>query len=132
MFGGDIEEYRYRIEQSKALAGKITSSPFNRKGTEIIYMERWISSVGYCLPITQFNNKQCDEIQRPFYNAILPKMGFNRHFPRAVIFGPKQPHGKQMTNYETVQYVSHLERFVGYVWQDNEMGNLMRIQMDQE
>ena len=38
----------------------------------------------------------------------------------------------QMTKYETVQYVSHLERFVGYIRQDNEMGNLMRMQMDHQ
>ena len=43
----------------------------------------------------------------------------------------KKSHGKQMINYETIQYVSNLERFVGYIRQDNEMGNLIRIQIDQ-
>ena len=33
--------------------------------------------------------------------------------------------------YSTQQYVCHLEHFVGYIRMENEMGNLMRIQVDQ-
>ena len=81
-------EYAHCLDQSKALAGKVVSSPFSRFDAKLIYRERWVSSVGYCLPITQFTNAQCDEIQKPLYNEMLLKMGFNHHFPRAVIFGP--------------------------------------------
>ena len=90
-----------------------------------------ISSIGYCLPITQFTDAQCDKIQQPGYNAILPKLGFNRHFPRAVIFGPAKYQGKQMIDYKIFQYTSHLVRFVGYLRQNKELGNVLRIQMDQ-
>ena len=58
-------------------------------------------------------------------------MGFNRDFPRAVIFGPTEFQGKNMKDYGTYQYTSHLIRFVGYLRQNEEMGNLLRIQMDQ-
>ena len=77
MSGHDDDEYIYRLEQSKTLAGKIHSSPFSRNAAEIIYRESWLSSVGYYLPITQFDAKQCKTIQSPFFNAILPNMGFN-------------------------------------------------------
>ena len=98
--GGETEEYEYILYQAKELAGKITASPFSRYDAEIIYRERWISTVGYCLPITQFTDEQCDEIQKHGYNSILPKMGFNRYFPRAVIFGPMKYQGKQLTDYK--------------------------------
>ena len=96
--GGDEAEYAYRLDQSQALAGKVVSSPLSRFDAELIYRERWISSIGYCLPITQFIDAQCDEIQKPMYNAMLPKMGFNPHFPRTVIFGPLIYQGKQITD----------------------------------
>ena len=108
MDGNDNEEYEYRLEQSKILAGKVITSPFNRTDAEIIYRERWLASVGYCLPVTQFSAKQSKVIQSPFFNATLPKMGFNRHFPRAVIFGPSKFQGKQLDEYATFQYTSHL------------------------
>ena len=95
MDGNDREEYVHRLEQSKTLAGKVQTSPFNRTDAEIIYRERWLASVGYCLPVTQFSNRQSKAIQTPFFNAILPKMGFNRHFPRSVIFGPSKFQGKK-------------------------------------
>ena len=78
--GGDESEFTYRLDQATALAGKIISSPFSRYDIEVIYNQRWISSVGYCLPVTQFTDAQCDKMQQPAYNAFLPKMGFNRHF----------------------------------------------------
>ena len=86
--GDDEAEFSFRSSQANALAGKVASSPFPRYDAELIYREWWISSIGYCLTITQFTAKQCDKIQQPEYNSILPKMGFNKHFPRAVIFGP--------------------------------------------
>ena len=44
--------------------------------------------------VTQFSAKQCEDIQHPFINAIIAKMEFNHHFPRAVAFGPKKYQGK--------------------------------------
>ena len=131
MSGSDKEEYMYRLEQSNAFAGKILSSPFTRIDTEIIYKERWISSVGYCLPVTQFFAKQCENIQRPCINPVVAKMEFNLHFPRAVVFGPKKYQGKHIDDYGVQQYLSHLERFVVYLHQDGKLGDLIRIQMDQ-
>ena len=129
--GGDEAEFSYRLDQATALAGKVTSSPFSRYDTKVIYNQRWISSVRYCLTITQFTDSQCSKIQQPAYNAILPKIGFNRHFSRAVIFGPVKYQGKQMIDYKIFQYTSHLVRFVGYLRQKQELGNVLRIQMDQ-
>ena len=99
--GGDEAEFSFRLDQAKALTGKVASSPFSRYGAEVIYRERWISSIGYTLPITQFNAKKCDKIQQPGYNSIFLKMGFNKHFPRAVIFAPPLKfQGKKMDDYK--------------------------------
>ena len=70
MCGGDTDEHTYRLAQSKLLAGKIKAAPFTRQDAEVIYRERWIASVGYCLPVTQFSAEQCADIQKPWYNAI--------------------------------------------------------------
>ena len=50
--GGDESEYIHRLDQARSLAGKVASSPFSRHDAEIIYRERWISSISFCLPIT--------------------------------------------------------------------------------
>ena len=94
MDGTDTSEYAYRLLQSQTLAGKIWSPPFSRLDAETIYRERWISSVGYCLPVTQLTDSQCEKNQGPFINAIIAKMGINCYFPRAVLFGPSKYQGK--------------------------------------
>ena len=128
--GNDRDEFAYRLTQAKDLAGRIRSAPFSREDAEVIYRERWLPSVGYCLPITQFSIKQCQKIQIPFYQAILPKMGFNRHIPTAVRFGPKKYNGKGLADFATQQHIQHLERFCGHIRRQKEIGNLLQIEMD--
>lgn len=57
MSGDDVEEYLVMLERGKVLAGKVQSSLISRRDAEITYRERWILSVGYCLPIAQFTEK---------------------------------------------------------------------------
>ena len=61
----DEAEFSFRLEQAKTFAGKVASSPFSKYDAEVIYRKRWISSFGYCLPITQFTVNKCDKIQQP-------------------------------------------------------------------
>ena len=49
----------------------------------------------------------------------------------AVIFGLAKYQGKKLIDYKVFQYTSHLMRFVGYLRQNQELGNILRIQMDQ-
>jgi hypothetical protein len=39
---------------------------------------------------TTLTNKDCEELQKPVVNAILPNMGIARSAPRAVVFGKSQ------------------------------------------
>lgn len=51
--------------------------------------------------------------------------------PRAVILGPPTFQGKQLINYKIYQYTSYLVRFVGYLRENDDIGNLVCIQMNQ-
>ena len=75
MDGNDSRDHRKGILQVQALSKNVSKSPLDRLDAETIYRERWVNSVGYGLPVTQFDEKQCEQIMKPFYAAILPKMG---------------------------------------------------------
>ena len=128
--GNDDDEYDFRLKQAKGLATKISTSPFTRTDAEIIYNERWIPSIGYCLPVTQFTHDQCNKIMVPFYASLLPKMGFNRHIPLAIRYGPKKYNGKGLTHLYTHQFLQHLIRFIGNLRCNDRVGLISRIQMD--
>ena len=75
----------------------------------MIYQQRWRPAITYCSPAANFTKQQCDRIQSPFYQVLLPMMGFNRHMPRAVIFGPKRYGGRGMMDLYTETGVQHIE-----------------------
>ena len=52
--GGDGDEFTFREKQVRALARDIVVGPPTKEDAETIYHEIWMSSVGYCLPVTQF------------------------------------------------------------------------------
>ena len=50
---------------------------------------------------------QLDGIQKPIINYILPKLGYNRHFPRAVVFGSPHFGGLNFKSLYADQGVKH-------------------------
>ena len=130
MDGKDKKEHKERMIAVKALASNIRNSPLDRQDAEIIYRERWVNSIGYCLRVTQFSNAQCEEIMKPFYMAMLPKMGFNRHIPLEVRYGPKKFNGKGLVHLATHQHAKHLEDFVAELRADTHLGKALRMEMD--
>lgn len=76
--GNFSDEYAYRLDSTRAKHWQLKYARFIT----------WDLNFGYCLPITTCFDKQCNQIQSPFYQIALPKSGMNRHMPKAVIHGP--------------------------------------------
>ena len=47
-------ELDYRTQDDIFLAGRIKKGSLSQQDTEIVYCERWVSSIKYYLPITRF------------------------------------------------------------------------------
>jgi hypothetical protein len=48
------------------------------------YNSLYMESLSYVTPSTLLSYKECDELHKSVFNAILPKMGINRNVSRAV------------------------------------------------
>ena len=57
-------------------------------------------------------------------------MGFNRHIPTEIRFGPKIYNRKGLVDLELHQFAQHIDRLTGYLRQDNEVGKLLSIQLE--
>jgi hypothetical protein len=71
--------------------------------------------IRYPLPVTMFTAKQCIQIQKPFVNAILPKIGLNRKTPRALVFGPKSLGGLEIMDLRVEQVAAQWETTKGHM-----------------
>jgi hypothetical protein len=80
--------------QKKAMKGKyilfgeeLMSSTVWRGESGMAYNSCNMPILVYGTPAMTLARKNCEEIQRPIVNAILPKMGIARSAPRVVVFG---------------------------------------------
>ena len=83
----------------------------------------------YPLSVTQFSQEQCDRIASPVVCATLSSMGFNKHTPREIVFGPPSLGGIGMHNLYVEQGIRHLSSLLGHVRQSGTTGSMMLAQL---
>jgi hypothetical protein len=66
------------------------------------------STLKYMLPATNIPWDTINKINQKFIYIILPKIGLNRHFPRAVIFAPSYFGGAELIHLPFEQGVAHI------------------------
>ena len=124
------QEYAVRLEKSRELAGRLQVSPLSIALSWQAYYCRWKPAITYCLPITTFTASECKKIQSPFFNALLPKLGINRHMPRDLLHGPAQVAGLGLVNLEAEQLSMHVSGLIAQVRKKDRVGKTMLASID--
>lgn len=93
----------------------------------LAYQSGWLSLLGFFLPITFFNRKQCEKLQTPVYQAIPPKMGYNRYIPLEVQYGPKNYGRAGLTHAYTEQAIKHEQYLTGTIQQQSQLAYTFMI-----
>jgi hypothetical protein len=94
------------------------------------YNAFYMLSLGYGTPATTLSKKDCEEIQRPVVNAILPKMGIARTAPRAVVFGTVQYGGLGLTHLAELQGKTCLQYLLGRLRYGDATGRLVQMLLE--
>ena len=102
-----------------------------RREAVTVYRSYYRAKFEYCLPITTFSKQQTALIEQPCINALLPKMGYNRHFPRALVFGPVQYGGLGIKNLYYSQGCQHMKWFLKVMRSDSTINPLLNILLRQ-
>jgi hypothetical protein len=119
------QDYEIRLEKSRELASRLLIAPLEIALTWQAYYCRWKPAITYGLPITTFSRKECQKIQSPFYGVLLPKLGINRHMPRALLHAPAQLAGLQLLNVEAEQLALHVAGVIKQVRKQDRVGQTM-------
>jgi hypothetical protein len=76
---GDCTAQKKAMKEKSILFGEATmSGTMWRSKSDMAYNYFYMSCLGYGTPATTLTKKDCEEIQRPVENKILPKMGISR------------------------------------------------------
>lgn len=73
-----------------------------------------IPTLYYPLPATTIPAKHLMKTQKKIANALLPKLGLNRTFPRAVVYAPKYFGGLGFSNLPMEQSIAHITSIIGH------------------
>jgi hypothetical protein len=72
-----------------------------------------MESLSYGTAAKSLDIKECEEIQRPVINVILPKMGINRNTSRSVVFGTSTYGGLGLDHLAAVEGFGQLQYLIG-------------------
>jgi hypothetical protein len=75
------------IDKALLYSNAIRNITMWRGESAVAYNSFYMPILGYGVPETTLTKEECEDIQRPVVNAILPKMGIARPAPRKVVFG---------------------------------------------
>ena len=109
------EEYKFRCKQIREFSRRVFNAPLSHWDSWVIYESRYRAIIRYPLPVTLFTMNQCMTIQRPFIDAILPKIGLNRKTPRVIVYGPKSLGGLEMMDLRVEQIAINFDTTRGHM-----------------
>ncbi len=123
--GNEVAQVDYLRSMSHQVSSLIVSSCFNWHEANIAYHMCWFTAVSYSLGMTTICDTDLISIQSHPTLSFLQKMGFNKHFPRAVTFGPPEFGGLALRHLPTEQGIAQITTFLDHVYHGTKTGRLI-------
>jgi hypothetical protein len=105
----------------------VARSPLSRHESWTFYHSIYLPSVTYPFPVGNLSESELILIQSRASRRMLPKIGYNRNTPKAVIYGPMTFGGIEMRTLYVKQGLGQLTFFLKFWRTDFEASQLLRI-----
>lgn len=92
-----------------------------------MYRAYYLSIFGYPHPVTTFTASQSKRIESSPIQASLVKLGYNRHFPRCVVFGPVEWGGHGLQSLRFIQGYRQIKLLLWVLNNDTKVTSLLTI-----
>jgi hypothetical protein len=102
-------------EKCMKMAKVFTLAPLSPQDVTTGYTTVILPTLKYGLAATAIPWYRLDAIQQPLIHTLLPKMGINRHFPRAVVYAPEQFGGLGIHQLSAEQGLAHIQYLAGSI-----------------
>ena len=86
--GNQTQQFNHLMTKSRKWTASMHAAPLTKDEATLSYSRIYIPSLRYGIGTCYFSAEDLLRIQRPAVNVVLPKMGYNRHLPRPVVYGP--------------------------------------------
>jgi hypothetical protein len=96
----------------------------------ITFKSTILKALHYLLPVLTLSEKECNRIIRPILDAGLNKAWIRKQFQKAVIHGPKEEGGLNLTNLYTYQGLSRIELLQDHLGSRGMTNELLRTSIE--
>jgi hypothetical protein len=127
--GSTIQSCRTLHAKAIEYASHITGSSLSREEAWCSYILHFLPAVTFSLPVSSFTETQCEKNQSPAIMAVLPKLHFNRHTARSIVFGPVAMGGIGLPHIYATQSIGQLQLFIGHTRSADKTEKYIRITM---
>ena len=127
--GNQSDHLHHMEKKSRNWLIAIKEAQLTRQEAHAAYTMIWFPSLSYGLGTTNLNYNELDSIQKPVINRILPALGYNRHLPRAVVFGSSRFGGLHFKHLYIDQGTKHVSQFIKYYRNGGTIGDLLKISL---
>jgi hypothetical protein len=94
------------------------------------YNSYYMTSLSYSIAATSLDIKECEAIQRPIVNMILPEMGVNINMARTVMIRTSKFGGICLDHLATVQGFAQLQYPIGSFRTQKTTGDLYQMLLE--
>jgi hypothetical protein len=128
---GDMtEEYTHRMQEAKIFTQALTKISSRREAV-VTLRSYYRPKFEYPLPTTTMTRQQLHNIEKGPINALLPKLGYNRHFPRAIVHGPIRYGGLGIKSLYFAQGCLQIKTIISTIRNPNNNTDLLKILLRQ-
>ena len=127
--GNQSKQIEYMKKRSQTWLHAIQESSLSRTEAQAALDMIWFPSMAYGLGTTNISFNDLNNIQKPVTNHILTVLGYNRHFPRAVVYGSPQFGGLNFKHLYVEQGTKHITQFIKHYRSNNSIGQLLKISL---
>lgn len=114
----------------QAICRNMQSAHLTEQEARRLLQQRIKPKLMYALHLSAFTDKQGSKMDTLIRQSFLPRLRLNRHFPAAVLYGPKKMGGLEFLHTRTLQLSTQIAYFVKQLRWDHTVANDLIVTID--
>jgi hypothetical protein len=124
LIGDNKVHYAELKKKCEDMARKVKNSNITRQQARRAYSSNCLSAVLYSLTSVDLTQKQLETLQKIIIGPFIQKCGYERCFPRDVVYGPMKLGGLNMHHIYVETNCRKIETLITHINADTELGRL--------
>jgi hypothetical protein len=130
LVGREEDHDKYLKDKSDNLGNKIYTCQLNRRQSRMAYNSCYVPALLYSLTAVNLTKNQTDCIQQHALTNFIRKCGFDKHFPRSVVYGSEKFGGLGFTQLYVASCSNKIQSLLAHINSNTMLGKMFLINMN--